>query len=72
MEKKIYAVWRWNDGRIESDTFTIEGKVNHLSVMKAIRDSLDYYKRTDPFTVISWQEEDSFDLDEESEFWKDY
>ena len=70
--KNIYAVWRWSDGRIESNAFEIEGKVNHLSVMKAIRDHLDYYKRSDSFTVISWQEEDAFDLDEQSEFWKNY
>jgi hypothetical protein len=40
--------------------------------MKAIRDRLDYYKRSESFTVISWQEEDAFDLDEQSEFWKNY
>ena len=72
MKKNIYAVWRWSDGRIESNSFEIEGKINHLSVMKAIRDQLDYYKRSEAFTVISWQEEDAFDLDEQSEFWKNY
>ena len=72
MKRNIYAVWRWSDGRIESNTVEIEGKVNHLSVMNAIRDRLDYYKRSEAFTVISWQEEDAFDLDEQSEFWKNY
>jgi hypothetical protein len=72
MKKNIYAVWRWSDGRIESNTVEIEGKINHLSVMKAIRDRLDYYKRSESFIVISWQEEESFDLDEQSEFWKNY
>jgi hypothetical protein len=72
MKRNIYAVWRWSDGRIESNTVEIEGKINHLSVMKAIRDRLDYYKRSEAFTVISWQEEDAFDLDEQSEFWKNY
>ena len=72
MKRNIYAVWRWSDGRIESNTVEIEGKINHLSVMKAIRDRLDYYKRSESFTVISWQEEEPFDLDEQSEFWKNY
>lgn len=70
--KKIYVVVRFNDGRYDSETIDIEGKVNHLSVEKAFKDNLSYHRRGDPFTVISWQEEEEFTSEEQSEFWKNY
>lgn len=69
--KKVYVVWKMNDGALKSDTIEIEGKVNHLTVEKAVRDKL-YYDRYDFDRLISWQEEDSFTFEEEQEFWKNY
>ena len=69
--KLIYVVYRKPNGTIESKTVEVEGKVNHLSVEKAVRDSIyDIYDRT--FTILSWQEEDEFTWEEQEEFWKNH
>ena len=57
---------------IETLTVDVEGKVNHFSVEKAVRDSLSYYDKIGAMTIISWQEEDPFTYEEQSEFWKNY
>lgn len=69
--KTVYVVWEKNDGAYQSDIIKIEGKVNHLSIEKAIRDKLGYYK-TDFWRIISWQEEEPFTAEERDEFWKNY
>ena len=73
--KNIYIVWRMNDGGLMSDTFEVEGKVNHLSLQKKVRDSLIYNMKYDKYDfdrIISWQEEEPFTYEEKDEFWEKY
>jgi hypothetical protein len=70
--KTVYAVYRTNDGALNSGTFEIEGKLNHLSVQKAIRDKSSYYNRNNFNQLISWQEEDEFTFEETQEFWNKF
>lgn len=67
--KNIYVVYKLNSGAILTDVISIEGKVNHLSITKEIREKMDYYEREWP-TILSWQEEEPFTSEEEDEFWK--
>ena len=67
--KKVYVVWKMNDGALRSDTIKIEGKVNHWTVEKAVRDKL-YYDEYDYDRLISWQVEEEFTDEERDEFWK--
>ena len=68
--KTIYVVWKMNDGALRSDTIKIEGKVNHLTVEKAVRNHLGYYDKYDFDRLISWQNEEEFTDEEYDEFWK--
>lgn len=70
--KTVYVVYKMVDGALKSDTFEIEGKINHLSIEKVVRDKLGYYNRSDLSKIISWQEEDTFSFEEEQEFLKNY
>lgn len=70
--KTVYAVYRMNDGALRSGTFDVEGKVNHLSVQKAVQDKLSYYSKNNFNQLISWQEEDEFTFEETQEFWNKF
>ena len=73
--KTIYVVYKMNDGAILSDSFKIEGKINHLSVQKVVRDSFLYGRRYDKYdfdSIISWQVEEEFTPEELKEFWRNY
>ncbi len=70
--KNIYVVVRFNNGEIDSESVEIEGKVNNQTVKKAFKDNLSYPKSMEPFTVLSWQEEEVFTPEEQDEFWKTY
>ena len=71
MKKTLYVVWKMNDGALRSDTVEVEGKVNHMSVEKAIKTQrLGYYDRYDFDRIISWQVEEEFTWEEKEEFWK--
>ena len=72
MKTTIFAVWKFLNGEIDSEVLEIEGKVNHYSVEKAIKNSLSYYKRHDPFIILSWQIEDEYTSEEFDEFWENY
>ena len=69
MKRTFYVVWQTTNGGYDSDTIEIEGKVNELSVKKAVRDSLSYYKRDEVARIISWQETEEFDFDEKRNFY---
>lgn len=70
--KNIYVVVRFNNGEIDSKSIEIEGKVNNQTVKKAFMDKLSYPRSMEPFTVLSWQEEEVFTPEEQDEFWKTY
>ena len=73
--KTVYVVYKMNDGAILSDSFEIEGKINQLSVQKAVRDHFSYSYTYDKYNfdrIISWQEEEPFTAEERDEFWKNY
>jgi len=58
MSRKIYVVWKKYDGGIETDTFEIEGPINHQSVTDCVLNNLYYSRRDDFHFVISWQIEE--------------
>ncbi len=58
MSRKIYVVWKKYDGGIETDTFEIEGPINHRSVTDCVLDNLYYSRRDDFHFIISWQIEE--------------
>lgn len=68
-KRTLYVVYRMNDGAIQSDTVTIQGKVNHMTVENAVKDKL-YYDRYNFDRLISWQVEEEFTFEEQEEFWK--
>ena len=68
--KTLFVVWKMNDGALKSDTIEMEGKVNHFTVERAVRNKLGYYDRYDFDRLISWQVEDEFTPEERDEFWK--
>lgn len=70
--KNIYVVVRFNNGEIDSKSLEIEGKVNNQTVKKVFMDNLSYPRSMEPFTVLSWQEEEVFTPEEQDEFWKTY
>lgn len=70
MKKTLFVVWKMNDGALRSDTITIEGKVNHDTVERVVRNKLGYYDRYDFDRLISWQVEEEFTEEERNEFWK--
>ena len=74
MDKKYYYVcWMSMNAGIQYGVFEIQGKVNSLSVMKAVNDTF-YYRFDDRRVnyIIAFSESTPFDYDEESEFWKNY
>ena len=68
--KTLFVVWKMKDGALKSDTIEIEGKINHFTVEKAVRDELGYYNRYIFDRLISWQAEEKFTPEERDEFWK--
>ena len=70
--KELYVVYKNCYGEIETTTVNINGKINHYTVEKAVRDSLSTYDKIGVRTILSWQEEDGFTFEEASEFWKNY
>ena len=68
--RTLFVVWKMNDGALRNDTIKMEGKLNHLTVERAVRDKLGYYDRYDFDRLISWQVEDEFTSEEQDEFWK--
>lgn len=71
--KHLYVTYMdLSTNKIETLTVDVEGKVNHFSVEKAVRDTLPYYDKIGARTILSWQEEDPFTYEEQSEFWKNY
>ena len=68
--KTLFVVWKMNDGALRSDGINIDGKINHLTVEKAVRNYLSYYDRYDFDRLISWQVEEEFTPEERDEFWK--
>ena len=70
--KKHYVCWMSMENGIKNDTFNIEGKVNHFTIMKAINDSFDKFSENGCKYVISWSEEDVFTFEEVTEFWENY
>ena len=68
--KILFVVWKMNDGALRSDTIKIEGKVNHYTVERDVRNKLGYYDRYDFNRLISWQVEEEFTDEERDEFWK--
>lgn len=69
--KELYVVYRDCYGEIQTTTVQIEGKINHYTVDKAVRDSLTY-DELGSRTILSWQEEDGFTFEESKEFWENY
>lgn len=65
MKRTFYVVWQTTNGGFVSDIIEIEGKVNELSVKKAVR----YYNRDEVARIISWQETEEFDFDEKRDFY---
>lgn len=68
--KTLFVVWKMNDGAIKSDGVCIEGKVNHMTVERAVCNKLGYYDRYNFDRLISWQVEEEFTPEERDEFWK--
>lgn len=72
-KKEYYVCWMSMNAGIQHGEFEIEGKVNALSVMKAVNDK--FYNIFDDRRVnyiIAWSESTPFDYDEQSEFLKNY
>ena len=68
--KTLFVVWKMNDDALRSDTIEIEGKVNHYTVERAVRNKLSYYDHYNFDRLISWQVEEEFTTEERDEFWK--
>lgn len=68
--KTLFVVWKMIDGALRSDTIKIEGKVNHYTVERAVRNKLRYYDEDNFDRLISWQVEEEFTSEERDEFWK--
>ena len=68
--KTLFVVWKMNDGSLRSDTISIEGKVNHHTVGRAVLNKLGYYDHYNFDRLISWQVEEEFTAEERDEFWK--
>jgi len=58
MSRKIYVVWKVLNGGIDSDTFTIDGPINHKSVTECVKHNISYWREQDFDVVISWQVEE--------------
>ena len=72
MKKTVYVTYQVSNGGLEHDVINIDGKVNHYTVEKAIKDTLSYYRSHEAITVISWSLEEEFTSEEMSDFWKNY
>lgn len=70
MKKTLFVVWKMNDGALRSDSIVIEGKINHHTVERAVRNKLGYYDHYNFDRLISWQVEEEFTEEERNEFWK--
>ena len=68
--KTLVGVWKMNDGSRRSDTISIEEKVNHHTVGRAVLNKLGYYDHYNFGRLISWQVEGEFTTEERDEFWK--
>ena len=71
-ETTLYVVFQVSNGGLDAESVEISGKINHYSVMKAIRECLPYHRRNESIKIISWQIEDEFTWEEKQEFWKNY
>ena len=70
--KTVYVVWKWWDGQLESDTFEIEGKINHYVIEEAIKFAAPYHRAYEAFVILSWQIEEPFTDEEYHAFRKCY
>ena len=71
-ETTLYVVFQVSTGGIETEIVKVSGKINHWSVMKAIKEVIPYPRRMESIKIISWQIEDEFTWEEKQEFWKNY
>lgn len=67
--RTLYVVYKKSDGAIGSETIEIEGKVNHLTVEKALKKTFSYYDRFGSITILSWQDEEPFTFEEKDKFY---
>lgn len=68
--KTVYVVWKWWDGQLESETIEIEGKINHYTIMKRIKEIAPYHREHEAFIILSWQIEEPFTDEEYDEFFR--
>ena len=67
--RNLYVTYQDENGGLQSAEVEIEGKVNELTVKKAVQNRLDYYKRDSVRKIIAWSDNERFTWDEESEFY---
>ena len=70
MEQNFYVTYQDNSGGIQSAEVEITGKVNIDSVTRALKESLDYYKRDSVNKIIAWSPSEEFTWEEREEFLK--
>ena len=68
----LYVTYMTYNGGIECDCIEVNGKVNHYTVTKALKNSLSYYGQDNLRQVLCWSEEEEFTPEERDEFWENY
>lgn len=68
--RNLYVTYQDENGGLQSAEVEIEGKVNELTVKKAVQNSLDYYKRDSVRKIIAWSDSEDFTFEEQEEFYK--
>ena len=68
--RNLYVTYQDENGGLQSAEVEIEGKVNELTVNKAVQNSLNYYKRDSVRKIIAWSDSEDFTFEERNEFYK--
>ena len=67
--RNLYVTYQNENGGMQSAEVKIEGKVNELTVEKAVKNNLDYYKRDSVRIIIAWSDNEDFTFEEREEFY---